>query len=178
MLACFVLYTIFPDQNQHIAIMTIANLFINSSTSYTATVAYLTCAVLALNITTENLLFTLTERLIYTVCGALLTVIASRYVFPIRIRPEEEHLKQKLDEIQDELAAVQSAQHPHSDDTHRQNDQLLIRSYLLGRRLREYQRVMAEDNTDLMKLLEEHMQRVSCYFTYHFVGIKASICEK
>lgn len=176
-LICLVLYTIFPEQNQHIAIMTVANLLINSSTSYTATVAYLTCAVLALNITTQNLLFTLGERLVYTVCGALLTVIASRYVFPIRMKPEAEHLKQKLAEIQTELAIVQSASQPHADETHRLNDQLLIRSYLLGRRLREYQHTLAEDSTNLLELLEEHMKNVSCYFTYHFTGIKARIAD-
>ncbi len=175
---CLILYTLFPEQNQHVIIMTIANLFINSSTSYTATVAYLTCAVLALNITPENLLFTLGERLIYTVCGAFLTVIASRYIFPIRIKPEAEHLKKKLAEIQAELALVQSASLPHADETHRQNDQLLIRSYLLGRRLREYQQTLAEDNTDLLELLEEHMKNVSCYFTYHFTGVKASIISE
>lgn len=174
-LICLILYTVFPEQGQHVIIMTIANLFINSSTSYTATVAYLTCAVLALNITTQNLLFTLGERLVYTVCGAFLTMIASRYIFPIRVQPEAEHLKQKLAEIQTELAAVQSSSQPHTEETHRQNDQLLIRSYLLGRRLREYQQAMAEDSTDLLPLMEEHMKNVSCYFTYHFTGIKATL---
>lgn len=172
---CLVLYTVFPEQNQHIVIMTIANLFINSSTSYTATVAYLTCAVLALNITPENLLFTLGERLVYTVCGSLLTVIASRCIFPIRTRPEAEHLKQKLAEIQEELTVIQAAEQPHADETHRQNDQLLIRSYLLGRRLREYHETLAEGDSELMELLEEHMQNVSCYFSYHFTGVKGAI---
>lgn len=176
-LICLILYTIFPEQNQHIAVMTVANLLINSSTSYTATVAYLTCAVLALNITTQNLLFTLGERLVYTTCGALLTVLASRYVFPIRTRPETEHLKQKLADIQTELSVVQSASQPHSEETHRQNDQLLICSYLLGRRLREYQHTLTEDSAGLLDLLEEHMKNVSCYFTYHFTGIKARIAD-
>ena len=58
--------------------------------------------------------------------------------------------------------------------THRQNDQLLIRSYLLGRRLREYHETLAEGDSELMELLEEHMQNVSCYFFLPFYRSKRS----
>lgn len=78
---CSVLYTVFNSPQALIVIMCIANFCTYMSESYWATVAYVTCSVLALN-STGPLPVVLGQRLFYTVAGAAIALIAARFVFP------------------------------------------------------------------------------------------------
>jgi hypothetical protein len=176
---CFVLFTLFPTLRAHVIILIIINFIINSSTGYAFTVAYLTCAVLALNITTENIGYTLIERLIYTFGGAGLTVLASRYIFPIRIKPEADFLMEKLKKLREEMANIKQDESEDAEEFRYEKDQLLLQSYLLSRRLRLYNEALSEQekNTELIQELNEHMLDMSYYLVHHFVGVKAMVRE-
>ena len=177
---CFILYSVFPGQTAHIAIMMIFNFLIYSSTGYGVSVAYITCAVLALNITADNIVFTLIERLIYTFGGAGLTVLASKFIFPVRIKPEAAFLQEKLSDLRRQMEHFTAADYPDAEERRHQKDQLLVKSYLLSRRLRLYNESLREDERDgdLMRQLNEHMMFMSYYLVHHFIGVKGEISEE
>lgn len=179
-LLCFVLFSVFPNQNQHIAIMMIFNFLSYSTTGYAASIAYITGAVLALNVTEANIIFALTERLVYTFGGAFLTMFAGKFIFPIRIRPEAEFLYEKLMELEQQVQRVRAEDYESAEARRHDKDQLLIRSYLLARRLRLYNESLREEDRDqnLMLQLNQHMLHMSYYLVHHFIGIKVGVQDR
>ncbi|MCC8029574.1 MAG: FUSC family protein [Lachnospiraceae bacterium] len=176
---CLVLYSVFPGIQAHIVLLIIFNFLIYSATGYATSVAYITCAILALGITPDNILFTLAERLVYTFGGAALTVFASKCIFPIRIRPEADFLYEKLIELQTQMEQLATREFADKEEERHEKDQLLIHSYLLSRRLRLYnESLRTEDqNRELMEQLNEHMMNMSFYLIRHFTGIRADVVE-
>ncbi|MCR5666055.1 MAG: FUSC family protein [Eubacterium sp.] len=174
---CFLLFTIFPSTQAHVVILIIFNFLINSSKNYATTVAYLTCAVLALNITPENIDFTLLERLIYTFGGGALTLLGCRFIFPIRIEPEAEYLMSRLNRLREEMERIKMHTGESPEELRHERDQLLIRSYLLSRRLRRYNQALPHEkrNEHLLEVLNQHMNDMSLYLVHHFVGVKGRV---
>ncbi|SDB29727.1 FUSC family protein [Eubacterium oxidoreducens] len=172
---CFLLFTVFPSQPAHVVILIIFNFLINSSKNYATTVAYLTCAVLALNITPDNIGFTLLERLIYTFGGAGLTLLGCRFIFPIRIQPEADYLLSRLNMLREQMQRIRVYKGESPEELRHERDQLLVRSYLLSRRLRRYNQALPHEkrNLKLIDVLNEHMSDMSMFLVHHFIGIKS-----
>lgn len=170
---CAVLYTIFPGLSAHIAILVVLNFLINSASGYEVQVAYLTCAILALGITTENLAATLFERLIYTLIGAAITLFVSRFVFPTDIPSEMEYLEAQLTELEEQMLIVDEKVKNHMTVGQGEKDRLLVQSYVLCRRMRLYNESLPEEERDpkLNEELDDHMVRMSYFLAHHFVGV-------
>lgn len=85
---CFVLYTTFSSSQALIVIMCISNFCTYMSESYLATVAYVTCSVLSLNVISQvpdvldRMSLVLGQRLVYTMAGAVIVLVSIRFVFP------------------------------------------------------------------------------------------------
>lgn len=170
---CAVLYTIFPSLSAHIVILVVLNFLINSASGYEVQVAYLTCAILALGITTENLAATLFERLIYTLIGAGITLFVSRFVFPTDIHSEMAYLKTQLSGLEEQMLLVDEKGKNHTAVGQDEKDRLLVQSYVLCRRLRLYNESLSEEERDpnLYEKLDDHMVRMSYFLAHHFVGV-------
>lgn len=131
-LICLVLFSIFKDLPSRIIIMTVANFFIYCANSYAAMVTYITCSALALNDLTASTVPMLMERLLYTAAGALITLIASRFIFPIRSASSISYIKELLDNMRGKLQMFQTLDHMEKNQ---QLNRLIIKSYLLSSRL-------------------------------------------
>ncbi len=157
---CFVLFTIFPGFSAHVVIMMIANFLIYSASGYAAMVSYITCSALAVQTVDIMLLPVLGERLVYTLVGAAIALLANRFVFPIRARKQMDFLEEMLGRIRYKLGLF-SPEDPDADPDrivyliqsggfvkkekasrldeeciHHQIDQLIIKSYLISYRLK------------------------------------------
>lgn len=157
---CFVLFTIFPGFSAHVVIMMIANFLIYSASGYGAMVSYITCSALAVQTVDILLLPVLGERLLYTLIGAAIALLANRFVFPIRARKQMDFLEEMLGRIRHKLGLF-SPEDPDADPDRivylmqpggfvkkekasrldeecirHQVDQLIIKSYLISYRLK------------------------------------------
>ncbi len=157
---CFVLFTIFPGFSAHVVIMMIANFLIYSASGYGAMVSYITCSALAVQTVDILLLPVLGERLLYTLIGAAIALLANRFVFPIRARKQMDFLEEMLGRIRYKLGLF-SPEDPDADPDRivylmqpggfvkkekasrldeecirHQVDQLIIKSYLISYRLK------------------------------------------
>ena len=157
---CFVLFTIFPGFSAHVVIMMIANFLIYSASGYGAMVSYITCSALAVQTVDIMLLPVLGERLVYTLIGAAIALLANRFVFPIRARKQMDFLEEMLGRIRYKLGLF-SPEDPDADPDRivylmqpggfvkkekasrldeecirHQVDQLIIKSYLISYRLK------------------------------------------
>lgn len=170
---CGVLYTIFPGLNAHIILLIALNFLINSATRYEISVAYITCAILALGITPENMLATLNERLIYTLIGAVITVVVSRYIFPLHTKKEMDYLFEQLDNLQNRMMRINDLDVRGSEIRRQEMDELMIESYQLSRKLRLYNESLTESERkqDLLGLLDRHMLQMSAFLAHHFTGL-------
>ena len=157
---CFILFTIFPGFSAHVVIMMIANFLIYSASGYGAMVSYITCSALAVQTVDIMLLPVLGERLLYTLIGAAIALLANRFVFPIRARKQMDFLEEMLGRIRYKLGLF-SPEDPDADPDRivylmqpggfvkkekasrldeecirHQVDQLIIKSYLISYRLK------------------------------------------
>ncbi len=157
---CFILFTIFPGFSAHVVIMMIANFLIYSASGYGAMVSYITCSALAVQTVDIMLLPVLGERLLYTLIGAAIALLANRFVFPIRARKQMDFLEEMLGRIRHKLGLF-SPEDPDADPDRivyliqsggfvkkekasrldeecirHQIDQLIIKSYLISYRLK------------------------------------------
>lgn len=157
---CFILFTIFPGFSAHVVIMMIANFLIYSASGYGAMVSYITCSALAVQTVDILLLPVLGERLLYTLIGAAIALLANRFVFPIRARKQMDFLEEMLGRIRYKLDLF-SPEDPDADPDRivylmqpggfvkkekasrldeecirHQVDQLIIKSYLISYRLK------------------------------------------
>lgn len=172
-LMCAVLYSIFPGLNAHIVLLILLNFLINSATGYEISVAYITCAILALGITPANMIGTLSERLIYTLIGAVITVIVSRYVFPLHTKKEMDYLYEQLICLQNKMMEINDLDVRGSESKRQEMDELMIQSYQLSRKLRLYNGSLKESerNQELQMLLDQHMMQMSSFLAHHFTGL-------
>ena len=185
-LICFFLFSVFGDLYSRILIMTVANFFIYSASGYTSMVAYITCSAMAVQTVHSSVTVVLLERLVYTLIGAAIALLANRYIFPIRTRLQMLYILDILGRIRKHLASLpDTAQAADPEHTaylflafgfrrlHRgpispsclrhQRDQLVIKSYLLIQRLYAL-RASIPDGRELPGLQEQidhHMDELS-----------------
>lgn len=157
---CFILFSLFPGLPGRITIMTIANFLIYSATGYGAMVTYITCSALAVQTIDASVLPVLAERLIYTLIGGGIALLANRFVFPIRAKKQMDFLIEMLKRIRYKLSLFspedgsndpertvylmqpggfvkkEKAGRLDEECIHHQVDQLIIKSYLISYRLK------------------------------------------
>ncbi len=142
---CFFLFSIFRQFPGRVALMTLANFMIYGSSGYGAAVVYITCSALAIQTIQAAVGTILLERLLYTGLGALIALAANKLIFPIRTRKEMFILIRRLDDIRDQMKALTVEKYPDDNERRYQKDQLLIKSYLLMKRLQTYHDSLPEE---------------------------------
>ena len=173
---CFVLFTIFPQFPGRVAIMMIANFMIYASTSYAMMVTYITCSALAIQSIDEAMSVVLLQRLIYTAIGALIAYLANKYIFQIRTRKEMVILIQRLDDLRSHLQQVSEASYPDPDERQHHTDELVIKSYMLMKRLQTYNKALnpqdqveAQDKDAFAIYEQKHMAFMAAYLKDHLL---------
>ena len=144
-LLCFVLFSIFRQFPGRVALMTLANFMIYGSSGYGAAVVYITCSALAIQTIQAAVGTILLERVLYTGLGALIALGANKLIFPIRTRREMFILIRRLDDIRDQMKTLTIEKYPDDNERRYQKDQLLIKSYLLMKRLQTYHASLPEE---------------------------------
>lgn len=177
-LMSLVLFLIFPDITMRIIITAVLNLFIYSAKNYIFSVAYITCATLAMQTVDLNTGGAMLRCVIFTVAGALIAVFVNRFVFPVHtsvqislileyLKKIRKTLKQISNhafmsgeeslQIQKEYLLSDGWQHDEIQRRHL-TDQLCIRSYLMTARLQELDESRPEDKRMVYFDIEkEHM---------------------
>lgn len=141
-LLCFVLFSLIRDLPGRILIMTLANFMIYGSTNYATMVIYITCSALAVQSMQSSVEIILLQRLLYTVIGGVIAFFANKLIFPIHIRKEMTIIIQRLDEIQAHMSTITPQNHPDPNERQYQTDQLVIKAYLLMKRLQTYHQML------------------------------------
>lgn len=132
---CLVLFSVFSGFASHVAIMTVANFLIYSASGYGPTVAYITCSALALQTLDTSVALVLGQRLLYTLIGAAIALIANKWIFPIRFKYQIEYLSEMIRSIRGDLIRIDRTS-PHNEDFPKWKvDQCIVKSYLLTNRL-------------------------------------------
>ena len=165
-LLCFVFFTLFPDFASRVVIMTVANFMIYAADGYGPMVAFITCSALALQS------IVLLQRLVYTLTGAGIALLANKYIFPVRIRKQMQYLFELLKSIRTKLTEVDAHTTPGEDMRRHQIDQLIIKSYLLSTRAENLQDSLPEEKKflDFENDRKQHMAWLASYLVkYLFV---------
>ncbi len=142
-MACFVLFYLFPTFPERVVLMTIANFLIYGAQGYGATVAYITCSALAVTSLGSMVVSVLLQRLIYTGAGAVITLIVNKLVFPIYTGKEMVYLKEMLAKQRTAMQHLSDSNLSDSERKH-QKDQALIKSYMLIKRLQAYHAMLPD----------------------------------
>ncbi len=136
-LFCMLLFFIFRGFYERVAIMTIFNFLIYTAGSYDSMVSYITASALALNAFNSGVLMMLIERVIYTLVGALITLITNKRVFATRkdicALVTEEELEKIRDQIENEIPFIEDRE----EKLHRVNE-CVIKAYMLGNSYTQY----------------------------------------
>lgn len=135
---CFVLFSIITQFPGRAALMLLSNFMIYASTSYAMMVTYITCSALALQTIDAAISIVLLQRLLYTLAGAVIAVLANKFIFQIRTRREMLILIERLDDIQNQLVNVSEETYPDPDKRQHYTDELVIKAYMLMKRLQAY----------------------------------------
>ena len=141
---CLVLFSFFPGFPARVALMILANFLIYGANGYGPTVAYITCSALALQTLDGSLIPVLAERLIYTLTGGGIALLANYLIFPIRLKNQCAYLMEMLISIRGEITDVLARTAAGSETRRFQIDQRIIKSYLIFKRLEHMQETMPE----------------------------------
>ena len=153
---CFLLFSLFQDLPGRFLVMTLANFMIYASNSYGVTVIYITCSALAMQSLDASVSIMLLQRLGYTVLGGIITLLANHFVFPIRTRKEMVILIGRLNTLQRQLTALSPESCPDPDKRQYIMDGLIIKSYMLMKRLQTYHSWLPpEQQNDAFVLYEQ-----------------------
>lgn len=136
---CFVFFSLFPDFGARVVIMTVANFLIYAADGYGPTVTFITCSALALQSIDSNIPIVLSQRLVYTLLGGGIALLANRFIFPVRIQKQMQYLFELLRNIRTRLTDIDQKTTPGDDKRRHQIDQLIIKSYLLSTRAENLQ---------------------------------------
>lgn len=134
---CMLLFFVFRSFPARVTIMTIFNFLIYTANGYESMVSYITCSALALNAMQSGVGLMLLQRVAYTLIGAVITVIANKYVFPVKLKPAIDIIKEKLAEIMDHLENKIPYIEDSNEKWHRVNE-CVIKAYMMGNTLTEY----------------------------------------
>lgn len=168
LLACFIIFTIFPSVIAYRAVTIISNFLIYASDTYLAIVTFTTCMVLSMKESPDTYML-LAERLIYTFLAAVAALIANRFVFPTS---NENELKTTLSrlilidyELTQELLNIKSG----NEDTWLIRE-LILRSYLVAVKLQEHWDKLNAEDSDLdmaafMRINNQFVTRIAHVYT-------------
>ena len=145
---CFVLFTIFQSFPARVVIMMLANFMIYASTSYAMMVTYITCSALAIQSIDAQVSLVLLQRIIYTAVGAAIAYLANKFVFQIRTRKEMVILIERLDDVRNQLVNISEETYPDPDARQHYTDELIIKSYMLMKRLQTYAATLSDSDKD------------------------------
>lgn len=151
-----ILFMIFPNLPGRVAITAVLNLFIYANEGVIPTVAYISCATLAMQTLDLATVSNLTHCAIVTFASAAIALLANRFLFPTHVEKQIQRLSDRLSDIRHILVDYifsrnqeKQQQKIHSnyiitdrflnseDHRHHFNDQLVIRSYLISQRIKE-----------------------------------------
>lgn len=168
---CFVLFTIFQGFPARVVIMMLANFMIYASTNYAMMVTYITCSALAIQSMDAQVSLVLLQRIIYTAVGAVIAFLANKYVFQIRTRKEMVILIERLDDVRNQLMNVSEATYPDPDQRQHYTDELIIKSYMLMKRLQTYQGTLQEKKEDdsFASYEKKYMEFMAAYLKDHLL---------
>lgn len=153
---CLILFALFKGFPERVIIMTIANFLIYCAESYTTTVAYITCSALALNDLALTGLPMLGERLMYTIAGAVITLIAGRFIFPIHSKDSIEYIKELMSDIRE---TINSSCALSQNEKKYQINRLIVKSYLFSSRLDDFENTLGaeEESYGISEYQKMHM---------------------
>ena len=113
---CQIAFPLLPGFTGRAVLMTIANFFSYFGGGYDLAVICITCAVTALSEINGSVSLMLLQRLIYNLLGALIAVLANRFIFTIHtvnnLDYASEYAKQLQDAIRSFAREVQHEDHP------------------------------------------------------------------
>ncbi|MCC8028643.1 MAG: FUSC family protein [Lachnospiraceae bacterium] len=168
---CLILFSVFGGFASHVAIMTVANFLIYSASGYGPTVAYITCSALALQTLGASVALVLGQRLLYTLIGAVIALIANKWIFPIRFKYQIEYLAEMIRSIRGELIRIdQNA--PHNEAFPKwEVDQRIVKSYLLTKRLENMCESLPpkEQHFNYRDFEKKHMNIMAEFLTGHLL---------
>lgn len=166
-LICLVLFSLFRNFAARVVIMTIANFLIYGANGYGPTVAYITCSALALQTINAAVPLILAQRLVYTLIGALIALIANKWIFPIRIKNQIQYLMELIRSIRTELVELTENTVPGDGVRRKEIDQRIIKSYMLTKRLEALHESLPEEEqlVDFENLRKKHMLFLAEYLS-------------
>ena len=94
-----ILFMIFPDLPGRVAITAILNLFIYANEGVIPTVAYISCATLAMQTVDLATISNLTHCAIVTFASAAIALLANRFLFPTHVEKQIQRLSGRLSDI-------------------------------------------------------------------------------
>ena len=175
---CFVLFTIFQSFPARVVIMMLANFMIYASTNYAMMVTYITCSALAIQSIDAQVSLVLLQRILYTAVGAVIAFLANKYVFQIRTRKEMVILIQRLDDVRNELVNVSEKTYPDPDERQHYTDELIIKSYLLMKRLQMYAVTLSDTDKDADGTRERFAAYEKKYMEFMAAYLKDHLLDK
>lgn len=175
---CFVLFTLFQSFPARVIIMMLANFMIYASTSYALMVTYITCSALAIQSIDSQVSVILLQRIFYTIIGAVIAFLANNYVFQIRTRKEMVILIERLDDVRSQLLNVSEATYPDPDERQHYTDELIIKSYLLMKRLQTYAATLSDNDKDADGTIAAFAAYEKQYMGFMAAYLKDHLLEK
>ena len=137
----------FPSQTAQLIIMLVANSLTYATTKYTITAIYITCSSLAMNMLIQGADDTLfLYRILYTVAGILVAVLASFLIFPTRNKDELHNLLGNLLEI-DQMILQQVHNIALGKQNIRLDRDLILTSYLISGKIQAHRQAASSQES-------------------------------
>lgn len=168
---CLILFSVFRSFYARVIIMILANFMIYGANGYGPTVAYITCSALAISTIDTSITSVLALRLLYTLIGAGIALIANRWIFPIRLRRQIEYLAEMIRSIRKDLTELDPSESFSNGQRRWEIDQMIIKTYLLSKRLEGMCEALPEEerNFDYHQFQKKHMNIMAEFLTRHFI---------
>ncbi len=93
---CLILFALFPSLEARVIMTAIFSFLIYSAKSLVASVAYVTCATLAMQTLNMDPITAMWQCLLYTAIGAVIALLCNHYLFPIHTDVQIRRLQEKL----------------------------------------------------------------------------------
>ena len=168
---CMILFTIFKSFTARVVIMTIANFMIYGAGSYGATVAYITCSALALQSIDAVVPIVLGQRLMYTLIGAVIALLANRFIFPVRSTKQIDYLVELLADIRQKISNLYADETVSVRDRRKQTDQYIVKSYLLTERIKALASQSQFEDYDIDQVKKVHIFELADFMPRHMIDL-------
>lgn len=170
-IVCFFLFSIIRQFPGRAALMTFANFMIYGSSNYSFMVIYITCSALAIQSLESTISILLLERLIYTGVGGAIALFANKFIFPIRTRKDMAILIERLNALRSDLTQINEESYPDPDERQYHTDELIIKSYMLMKRLQTYHASLpaGQQSSTFIQYEEKYMHFMGSYLREHLI---------